>query len=351
MNRAAAERVFFFHPDAGNVDYHDPDYPFVHGAQTSTLQAAARLRAAGYPCALVDRFGEPGIYLQHPKFRKNRPPSQAYFLVSIRNDCAMNRRAQAEIVQNPYGADPTGLQPRFFVPYYPQLGLVPRNHEERGERFEHVVYFGRIQNLHSDLQSDSYEAWMREHGMTLHLRFDESSWADYSDVDAVLAIRDYESAFSLKPANKLVNAWRAGVPALLGPESSFSWYRESDLDYFEIRSLDQLKTTLLRLQRDVGLRKRIRENAEKRADTVSFESVTREWSNTIETRIKPIARRWFASLAFRLGHRGRVRLCYRLEKRGLKPKTREPTPPRAPYSSSGTRTRTPPGPPRERSRS
>jgi hypothetical protein len=48
-------------------------------------------------------------------------------------------------------------------------------------------------------------------------------WHDYSTDDLVLAVRDLTEKDALvKPASKLVNAWIAGVPALLGPEPAFA---------------------------------------------------------------------------------------------------------------------------------
>ena len=40
--------------------------------------------------------------------------------------------------------------------------------------------------------------------------------------------------------SKLINAWLAGCPGILGPESAFQQLRESELDYIEARTVDDI---------------------------------------------------------------------------------------------------------------
>ena len=56
-----------------------------------------------------------------------------------------------------------------------------------------------------------------------------------------------ESDYFAKPASKLVNAWHAGVPALLGPEPAYQALR-MQFDYIEIRSPEDAIREVIRLK-------------------------------------------------------------------------------------------------------
>jgi hypothetical protein len=290
-----AERIFFLHPAAGDPRLRNPQSRFVGGAQTSTLQAATRLQRAGFDCRIVDTFGEAGIYFAHPDVLRGRKvPRSGVFLVSIRNDRRESTLAHCEVVQNPLAERPDGHRPAFYIPYYPQADLQKRDHRRRGTVFRSIRYFGRRENLHPELLSVGFRRWLEAHDLEFKAEFAPGRWGDYSGVDVVLAARDFHLPWPGKPANKLVNAWRAEVPALLGPESSFRWYRRSWLDYIEVRSMDDVRRSLLLLKQRPDLVSRIRRNCRQRQGDVTFDGVTRAWAETIEHRIKPLARRWFA---------------------------------------------------------
>ena len=58
---------------------------------------------------------------------------------------------------------------------------------------------------------------------------------DYRTLDAVIAVRPFEPhLYFAKPASKLINAWRAGVPALVGPEFASREIRRTDDDFLEV---------------------------------------------------------------------------------------------------------------------
>lgn len=289
-----ADRIFFYHPQADDLGLYDEEHAFVHGAQTSTLQAARRLQAAGYPCQIVDHADTPGIYLLHPdNYNSERLSNNKVFLVLIRNDRHSISRAQCEVVQNPTTANDLGDKPAFYIPYFPQQNLIPRNHAIRGEQLCNITYFGRRQNINAKLRSDSFRQWLLDRGMNLQLQFRPDQWHDYSQTDVLIAVRDFHRPWHQKPANKLVNAWRAEVPALLGPESSFQWYRRSELDYIETRSLEDVKKALLKLKNDPELVDRMRDNGRLRQQDVTFDIVTQCWAETLDHSIRPLARQWF----------------------------------------------------------
>ncbi len=98
-------------------------------------------------------------------------------------------------------------------------------------------------------------------------------WHDYQHVDAVLAT---------KPASKLINAWKAGVPALLGPEPAYRELRTSPLDFLEAASAEAVLDSIDRLQQESGLYRRMTEHGAKRAQAFDVNMLTQKWISLLE---------------------------------------------------------------------
>jgi hypothetical protein len=84
-----------------------------------------------------------------------------------------------------------------------------------------------------------------------------------------------------KPASKLVNAWRAGVPALLGPEYAYRSLRRSELDYFEVTSADAAIEALRRLQASPGLFGDVVQNGLARAKDFEYDRIIEQWAHLL----------------------------------------------------------------------
>lgn len=94
---------------------------------------------------------------------------------------------------------------------------------------ERVGYMGNLHQLSPAYRQDAFRRALEELGVDLLLGGNRDDWRDYSSVDVVLAARDAHPDLLLtKPASKLVNAWLAGCPALLGPEPAFQDLRRSE---------------------------------------------------------------------------------------------------------------------------
>jgi hypothetical protein len=62
-------------------------------------------------------------------------------------------------------------------------------------------------------------------------------WYEYVDVDLALGYQhEAPTMLAFKPASKLINAWLAEVPPLLGPEPAYQNLRRSELDYLPVDS-------------------------------------------------------------------------------------------------------------------
>lgn len=101
--------------------------------------------------------------------------------------------------------------------------------------------------------------------------------------NAVLAIRDCPPVvLATKPASKLINAWKAGVPALLGPEPAYRELRTSPLDFLEAASAEAVLDSIDRLQQESVLYRRMTEHGAKRAQAFDVNMLTQKWLSLLE---------------------------------------------------------------------
>jgi hypothetical protein len=150
---------------------------------------------------------------------------------------------------------------------------------------------GLVENLHRDFQSDAWPRALAELGLEwvprtarFHSMGDPArvDWEDYREVDVLLAIRPRQRRLEFaKPANKLINAWRAEVPALIGAEYAFREVRRSDLDYIEANNAEEAISALRRLQTEPDLHARMISNGRRRAAEFSFEAIVDQWAELL----------------------------------------------------------------------
>lgn len=140
-----------------------------------------------------------------------------------------------------------------WVPHWPQPGILKRN-PDRVSMAARVVFKAREINLTKEIKLNSFNDELSGMGFEFHidaldLASGKHSWNDYREADGVLAVRNltYRDALK-KPASKLINAWFAETPALLGPEPAFQELRQSELDYIEVRSKEDVLRALRHLR-------------------------------------------------------------------------------------------------------
>lgn len=87
------------------------------------------------------------------------------------------------------------------------------------------------------------------------VHLDRSRWHDYSDIDIVLAVREFnKKIFSHKPASKLINGWKAKVPVICNPVSTYRWIGSRGEDFLEVESYEQLLETIDLLKESTTVR-------------------------------------------------------------------------------------------------
>jgi hypothetical protein len=225
----------------------------------------ARLLNSGQPVQLVHQLPSRGIVIA---LTGNIPPGyrvpEEVFLVGVAADGIPHPSAHSHILQN--AAHTRRLPRSSYLPLWPQPGLIPRD-PERGDRFENLVFFGDPQNLAPELRDPEFASRIRGK-FGIEFRMAESDrWHDYSQVDAVLAIRTFGSKpFLRKPATKLYNAWMAGVPFLGGADTAFSSDGSPGANYLRCTSLEEVEAALMRLRDNIVLRHQIVREGRKAAE-------------------------------------------------------------------------------------
>ena len=280
------------------------------GVYAWTIQTYLRVREAGVTCALVDHLPDEGIIFLHRNAFRSHRHGQAVLprrlLVCFQGDLPPHPAAQAHIVQNPVQANrPSGA---YFMPHWPQPGLQPRG-MDRGDRFDTIAFFGHAANLAPELTGPDWVDTLRHLGLRWqpvvntnrwneHQALD-TRWNDYRHVDAVVAVRSFDSrvlrqthTYRHKPATKLYNAWLAGVPAVLGQECGYRAERQSDLDYIEATTFSEVMQALVRLKEDRTQRQAMIQNGAARSQAITPESITQQWLHLIQHTLLPAYDVW-----------------------------------------------------------
>ncbi|MEL7505153.1 MAG: hypothetical protein AAFN18_22095 [Cyanobacteria bacterium J06554_6] len=152
---------------------------------------------------------------------------------------------------------------------------------------------GLPDNLAPELLTDSWQRKLLSMGLKWEVVSPEH-WHDYSNVDAILSVRsfDYAGQYLYKPASKLINAWQAGVPAILGQESAFRAERQSELDYLEVTSAEEALIALKSLQDNPTQQSAMIENGRQRAKSTSVETVVKSWQTFLREVAEPAYTDW-----------------------------------------------------------
>ncbi len=215
------------------------------------------------------------------------------FIVGCRGDSFKPSLCDFTVVQNKACLD---SETDIFIPLWPQSGLIPRL-KERGSKIENIVYKGGEINLYEAFRSPEFKRELEKLGVTLRINCNlengSALWHDYSTDDLVLAVRDLTEKDALvKPASKLVNAWIAGVPALLGPEPAFGEQRQSDLDYIEVTTPQAVFEAVKLLKSQPELYQKMVANGHKRAEDFTTEKMIQRWYEFLAGPVADGYKRW-----------------------------------------------------------
>ncbi|MEM6352274.1 MAG: hypothetical protein AAF766_16075 [Cyanobacteria bacterium P01_D01_bin.14] len=274
---------------------------FRQGRYFWTIQTYFRLCEAGVDCQLVGNIPQKGILIAHWDSLPNYfMPGPELLCVCIQADRPKHAYAQIHIVQNPLDASSQAADTcqgslnrgNFHIRHWPQPDLIPRS-PDAGDRFRRVVHMGWSDSIAPELLSDGWRQKLSAMGLEWAI-VSPDRWHDYSNVDAILSVRsfDYVGQYLYKPASKLINAWQAGVPAILGRESAFRAERQSELDYIEVTSVDEALAALIYLQNGPVRRTAMIENGRQRAQSTSASAVVTAWQTFLTEVAEPAYTDW-----------------------------------------------------------
>jgi hypothetical protein len=177
------------------------------------------------------------------------------------------------------------------MPLWTQPGLIERS-KDRVAVFRRVAFFGDKSNVAAELAGEKWQRQLtRETGCVFEIR-GAQRWHDYSDVDAVVAVRDFRGGRQLhKPATKLYNAWLAGVPFIGGSDSAYAAEGSPGRDYLVARSPEAVLSHLRELKGHPSLRASLVAQGMKKGTNYTVEAVTARWRKLVEETIPEAAER------------------------------------------------------------
>ena len=252
------------------------------------------LRRAGYPATIGPALNTGTVNVVAVRDFGKRSARPDAFVVIPRLDAHEPMLANYVIYQNNVLGDNVRAS---HVYHWPQPNIVPRD-SSRGARLERLSYKGNIINLDESFRSEQFLSDLRK----LEIVFDwepvkptnsNNDWGDYSSADAVFAVRNVTCHDArTKPASKLVNAWYGEVPAILGPEPAFQEVRQSELDFLEVRSGNDVISALSRLKESPKYFLAMTENGRVRRQEFTTESVCAMWISLLSGPIAEEYAKW-----------------------------------------------------------
>lgn len=293
-----AETVFFVQKDLqkwrSRADVNNPRECLTalryldSGADCWVFQTYSRLKSAGYDVEIVEEFVPGRICIAHYDHLRRRPDYNSY-IVSVKADRDRTFTCHSEIIQSPYSKE---IDNNYFIPHWPQPSLIQRD-EKRANNITNVGYFGESKYIPNRFKSKMFLEKLANLGIHFRVIDEKSLWNDYSDIDVVFAIRDGAPYYlASKPASKLVNAWLAGCPAIVGSEPVFSYYKRSNQDFIEASSVEDVLIALQTLKDNPAKYQEMRDNAKNRALEFSSQIIENSWVETINKRIVPDFVEW-----------------------------------------------------------
>jgi hypothetical protein len=257
-----------------------------------TLQTYLWLRESGCPVRLSKGVPDEGIVVAcRGLVPSDLRPGPGLFLVSINGDESPHPYAQINVMQN-------RIQTRLvsdshYVPFWPQPGITGRD-PARGDRFDSIAFFGDDKNIAPELGGEDWSAFLASRGIQWHVRNAQSDRnTDFSDVDGVIGIRSFRrTGYIRKPASKLVNAWIAGSPAILGRELAFQEQRRNAADYVEVSTFAQTCEAIDRLAASPDLRRSMAANGLSRAREFTVPLITEAWRHLLFDVAQKSLARW-----------------------------------------------------------
>ena len=164
----------------------------------------------------------------------------------------------------------------------------PLRIEHRIERVvKRAVFVGCRHQLDRSLQAPAFVRKLKDElGVDLDVvhKGRAQEWRDYAAADVVVAVREADPGLHVaKPPSKIINAWLAGVPAILGRESAPRSLRTNDLDFVEVDATpDAVFAALAKMKRDPAYYAQLRARCDVKAAEFSRAALAKKWADLID---------------------------------------------------------------------
>jgi len=210
-------------------------------------------------------------------FKKGNRYKDTVYVV-IRADKYYASSTHLSIVQSPQHA--LKYKNSYYINHWPQPGLVPR--KKNSHVIEKIGLAGKPKHYATKKYQERFLKDMSDRGIEI-VHLDRSRWNDYSDIDIMLAVREFnKKIITHKPASKLVNGWKANVPVICNPESTYRWIGNRGEDFLEVEDYRQLIDAIDFLSDNSKLYQQIIEKGAKKASVFTNEKVCLEWIDLFE---------------------------------------------------------------------
>ncbi len=294
----------------------DPDRDwsgFGFGIYTWTIQTYLRLVQSGFECKLVSSVPSEGILIAHREclssingsFKEVIKPTNKLYVVNMSADLGLYSYANLHIVQSCYQS--TNYNNCHFVPHWPQPGIIHRD-PTRSATFKNIAFLGNNKNLAPEFKSTEWCDEIKKLNLNFIMMdqkfsfdnpesyFTTGIWNNYSEIDAIVAVRKFNVAPHYcalnKPASKLYNAWLSGVPAIIGRDYQCNQERKSEFDYVEVDNVSETIMALRKMKDDYQYRKALVQNGLRRSEEVKADMTVDKWKTLFIEEIIPDYNRW-----------------------------------------------------------
>lgn len=227
--------IFFYSPNISKND-HYLEFPNT-GLDAWINQTFSKLSLIqnGFELKMTNNIPEEGIIIFHSgHFPKNIRPNSKQLFICISADYGRSRFAQIHLFQNfeqinrPSIRSMTDSVFTFthidFLPHWPQPKIRKRL-SSREPKIKRIGYFGRKENLSKDI-FDFLKDLCKKRGWEFVVVDNYLDWANYSEFDLCIAIRDFSKKdYTYKPFSKVLNSVLAGVPVISSKESSNCYFK------------------------------------------------------------------------------------------------------------------------------
>ena len=252
---------------------------FTKGRVIWTVQTYLVLKSMGLDVQLSNTLKPNAINISHAEVLSQLKPQKDCFIVSMRADKYKIPWAQLEVVQNQNQT----AKKRFYVPHWPQPGLIKRDSQRRGVKT--IAFAGFVKN--SALDSAQFNQKIEPHGIT-YTELKANQWNRYDAIDVLVAVRRFgRKHHNTKPPSKLINAWFANIPLIAGYDSAYTQIGTPGVDFIQVSNEYELVEAIITLKTNPEYYQSIVRQGQEKSKAYTRDKIGQTWHDLMTTQIIP----------------------------------------------------------------